>query len=79
LQLDVGSLPDGQPLVGAHLEWATLLGERTAQLHLQLASDTEDPAFSPEPVTSLDRQALYHGARSLTRQVFHEVRSLNLT
>ena len=34
---------------------------------------TGDPDFAPEPLTRLDRQALYHGARSLTRQVLREV------
>jgi maltose alpha-D-glucosyltransferase/alpha-amylase len=53
-----------------------LLGRRTAELHLALTSDRRDQDFAPEPLTALDRQALYHGARSLTRKVFHEVRSL---
>ena len=51
-----------------HLEWASLLGRRTAELHLALTSDRRDPDFAPEPLTALDRQALYHGARSLTRR-----------
>jgi maltose alpha-D-glucosyltransferase/alpha-amylase len=61
------------PLVGPHLEWATLLGERTAELHVALATDRDDPHFTPEPLTALDRQALFHGARSLTRQVLRDV------
>ncbi len=60
-------------LVGPHLEWASLLGRRTAELHLALTSDDRDPDFAPEPLTALDRQALYHGARSLTRQVLRDV------
>jgi len=66
------------PLVGPHMEWATLLGRRTAQLHHGLTSDRRDPDFAPEPMTAMDRQSLYHGARSLTRQVLHEVVSLNV-
>ncbi len=77
--VDVEEPPSAQPLVGGHLEWATLLGQRTAELHLELASHDDDPAFAPEVLTALDRQAMFHGARSLTRQVFHEVRSLDLT
>jgi maltose alpha-D-glucosyltransferase/alpha-amylase len=61
------------PVVGPHLEWASLLGQRTAELHLALTSDDRDPAFAPDPLTSLDRQALFHGARSLTRQVLRDV------
>jgi maltose alpha-D-glucosyltransferase/alpha-amylase len=55
------------------LEWASLLGSRTAELHVALAGEERDPNFAPEPLTSLDRQALFHGARSLTRQVLRDV------
>ena len=65
--------------MGPHLEWARLLGQRTAEMHAALTSDSRDGAFAPEPLTALDRQALYHGARSLTRQVFREVNELELT
>ncbi len=40
--------------VGPYLDAAALLGRRTAELHLALASPTQDPAFSPEPLTSQD-------------------------
>ncbi len=36
-------------LIGPHLPVARLLGERTAELHLALASDRTDPVFAPEP------------------------------
>jgi maltose alpha-D-glucosyltransferase/alpha-amylase len=74
--LDRNELEPGHLLVGAHLEWASLLGRRTAELHRALTSDRRDPDFAPEPLTAQDRQALYHGARSMTRKVFHDVRSL---
>ncbi len=77
--LDRSDLEPAHPLVGPHLEWASLLGRRTAELHAALTSDGRDPEFAPEPLTALDRQALYHGARSLTRQVFREVGSLGLS
>jgi maltose alpha-D-glucosyltransferase/alpha-amylase len=77
--LDRNDLEPAHPLVGPHLEWASLLGQRTAEMHSALASDERDPDFAPEPLTAIDRQALYHGARSLTRQVFREVGSLGLT
>ena len=73
---NLDDLEPGHPLVGPHLEWARLLGQRTAELHLALTSDRHDPAFAPEPLTAMDRQALYHGARSLARQVCNEVRLL---
>jgi maltose alpha-D-glucosyltransferase/alpha-amylase len=75
--LDRTTLEPGHPLVGPHLEWASLLGQRTAELHAALTSDQRDPDFAPETLTAMDRQALYHGARGLTRQVLHDVRSLN--
>jgi maltose alpha-D-glucosyltransferase / alpha-amylase len=74
--LERSELEPGHLLVGAHLEWASLLGRRTAELHQALTSDERDPDFAPEPLTALDRQALYHGARSLTRKVFHDARAL---
>ena len=78
LSLDRNELEPAHPLVGPHLEWASLLGRRTAELHAALTSDKRDPQFAPEPFTAMDRQAIYHGARSLTRQVFREVALLDL-
>jgi maltose alpha-D-glucosyltransferase/alpha-amylase len=40
--------------VGSYLDAAALLGRRTAELHVALASPTRDPAFAPEPMTSAD-------------------------
>ncbi len=52
-------------LIGTYLESVRLLAARTGELHLALASETEDPAFSPEPFTDFYRHGLYHGV--LTR------------
>src|SRR5579875_1937391 len=38
--------------IGPYLGHARLLGQRTAELHLALASDAADPDFAPEPFTS---------------------------
>ena len=38
--------------VGPYLDAAALLGRRTAEMHLALASPTHDPAFMPEPLSS---------------------------
>ena len=40
--------------VGTYLDAAALLGRRTAEMHLALASPTPDPAFMPEPLSSTD-------------------------
>jgi maltose alpha-D-glucosyltransferase/alpha-amylase len=76
--LDVADLelPRGHPLVGPHLRWAEVLGRRTAELHLALASDPVDEAFAPEPFTAVDRRSLLHGARSLLRRSIRTVRSM---
>jgi len=59
------------PLVGelgTYLEFARLLGQRTAELHLALASDRDDPAFAPEPFGSLYQRQLYQSMRNLARR-----------
>jgi maltose alpha-D-glucosyltransferase / alpha-amylase len=66
-------LPTGHLLLGPHVEWASLLGTRIGELHLALASDSNDAAFAPVPLTAADRQSLYHGARRLTRQVLRQL------
>jgi maltose alpha-D-glucosyltransferase / alpha-amylase len=38
-----------QERIGSYLELARLLARRTAELHLVLAGETDDPAFSPQP------------------------------
>jgi len=43
--------------VGLYLEAAATLGRRTAELHLALASPTDDPAFAPEVLSDVDLQA----------------------
>jgi len=70
-----GAEPD-HPLLRPHETWAALLGQRTAELHLALASDRSDPDFAPEPLTSMDRQAMYHGARSLLKHTVRQIRPL---
>jgi maltose alpha-D-glucosyltransferase/alpha-amylase len=60
--------------IGAYLETARLLGRRTAELHLALASSPDDPGFAPEPFTSLYQRSLYQSMRNLTNSVFHLLR-----
>ncbi len=64
-------------LVGPHLEWAALLGQRTAELHSALAGEKDDPDFVPEPLTTADRQAMAHGARALAKTAFRQARRLS--
>jgi maltose alpha-D-glucosyltransferase/alpha-amylase len=56
--------------VGIAIESAARLGTRTAQLHLALASNTEQPAFTAEPFTSADLQSMLAGLRREAVRVF---------
>jgi maltose alpha-D-glucosyltransferase/alpha-amylase len=57
-------------MIGTYLESARLIGERTAELHQALASETEDPEFAPEPFTAHGQRGLYQSMRNLTRHSF---------
>ncbi|HSG81474.1 MAG TPA: maltose alpha-D-glucosyltransferase, partial [Gemmatimonadota bacterium] len=76
------SVPPGQPIahihepvpqlaedaIGGYLEFARLLGQRTGELHLALASRDDDPAFAPEPINAMYRRSLYQSARTRAEQ-----------
>ena len=62
-------------LLSDYLASARLLGQRTAELHLALCSDPQDPAFSPEPFTDLYRRSLYQSMRSQAAQVLQLLRT----
>ena len=62
-------IPDlAKELIGTYLRSACLLGQRTGEMHVTLASDTKDPAFAPEPFTALYRRSLYQSMRTLADQ-----------
>jgi maltose alpha-D-glucosyltransferase/alpha-amylase len=67
--------PEAEEAVGPYLESARLLGQRTAELHLALASAVEDEAFAPEPFSAMYQRSLYHGYRAYTIQVLGELRN----
>ena len=50
--------PEALELAGSFLSAGRMLGERTAQLHVALASAAADPAFAPEPFTPAFQQRL---------------------
>jgi maltose alpha-D-glucosyltransferase / alpha-amylase len=81
LDLAAGEIPAAAAeTIGAYVESARLLGQRTAELHRALASDATDPQFAPEPFTPLYQRSLYQSMRSLTRQTLqmlgHRVKDL---
>ncbi len=57
-------------LIDTYIESARLLGERTAAMHLALASETENRIFAPEPFTPHAQRGLFQSMRNLTRQNF---------
>jgi len=63
-----------EDLIGDYLDDIRLLGQRTAELHLALASDTESPEFAPEGYSSLFQRSLYQSLRSLKIDVFDMLR-----
>ena len=76
--LSVGSLLDvaGEEIpslitdtIGAYLVSAQLLGQRTAELHLTLASALEGQDFVPEPFSLTYQRSLYHGMRGFAKKV----------
>jgi maltose alpha-D-glucosyltransferase/alpha-amylase len=54
---------------------ARQLGERTAEMHLALASRPDIPAFAPEPFTEFYRHSLYHGMLSLSSRAMDSLRA----
>ena len=63
-----------EEITGPFLAQMRLLGERTAELHVALASSRDNPAFAPEPFTALYRRSLYQSARSAVRTTFDLLR-----
>lgn len=60
--------------IGSYLANVQLLGQRTAELHVALASDPEHPDFAPEPFTSFYQRSIYQYARNLVGQVFWQLK-----
>jgi len=56
--------------IGSYLELVRGLGQRTAELHEALATVADDPAFAPEPFTTLIQRSSYQALRNLQTRVF---------
>ncbi len=57
-------------LIGGYRQTARDLGQRTAELHLALASNKVDPAFTPEPFGRLYQRSVYQSMRNLSGHLF---------
>ncbi len=58
-----------------YFESVRLLGQRTAELHLTLDSDPEDPGFAPEPFSRPYQDAVHRGMRRMATAVLALLRS----
>ena len=68
-------------LIGGYLESARLLAQRTAEMHVALASGDRGSAsagsktdFKPESFTPFYRRSLYQSMRNLTQRVFSQAK-----
>jgi maltose alpha-D-glucosyltransferase/alpha-amylase len=55
---------------GVYPEKAKLLGQRTGELHLALASNNDDRAFAPEPFNAMAQRSIYQSMRTSLRRTF---------
>ncbi|MFU8796570.1 MAG: putative maltokinase, partial [Dehalococcoidia bacterium] len=60
--------------IGPYLLSAQLLGSRTAELHVALASARDDPDFAPEPFSVMYQNSLYHAMRSAATRTLQLLR-----
>lgn len=81
LRQNLAALAMGAPLpeveqyfTGYALETAYLLGQRTGQMHLALASDDADPAFVPERFTQHYQRAMFQSIRNMAGREFRLLR-----
>lgn len=67
--------PAVREFLGQFLESVQMLGTRTADVHLALARETDDPAFVPEPFTRLYQRSVYQSMRNVHRQGLDALRA----
>jgi maltose alpha-D-glucosyltransferase / alpha-amylase len=62
-------------VMASYAQFVRLLGLRTAEMHLALASRREDPVFSPEPYTDFYRHGMYHGLLARLSRTTEQLKS----
>ncbi len=63
-----------EEMIGSYLADAEVLGRRTAQMHLALASRDDVPAFAPEPFTPHYQRSIYQSIRTQAVQTLQLLR-----
>jgi maltose alpha-D-glucosyltransferase/alpha-amylase len=66
--------PSALEHLGTYVEPVRLLGQRTAELHLALASDLEDKKFAPEPFGAFYQRSLLQSMRNLAVENLWQLR-----
>ncbi len=74
LEIDPAEMEEAHHLLGATMLDASLLGQRTGELHLASASVADDPVFGPQPMSTLYQRSLYQSLRSSVRASFNLLR-----
>jgi|ERR1700730_11106579 len=75
LTLSDQAIPDeARRRIGPYLDSAALLGRRTAELHMALASARQDPDFTPQRFTGAEQRALANSALELLTSNFDLLR-----
>jgi maltose alpha-D-glucosyltransferase/alpha-amylase len=75
IELSDGPVPGPlHDVIGLSLEMAAKLGQRTAELHMTLASAT-DPVFAPEPMGADELAALAAELTTQASRIFHEMKT----
>ena len=55
---------------GVYREKAKLIGQRTGEMHLALASAPEEKSFAPEPFNAMAQRSVYQSMRASLRRAF---------
>jgi trehalose synthase-fused probable maltokinase len=66
--------PESEKIIGEYMDWAALLGRRTAELHLALASAVDEPSFAPEPFSAIEQSEVAENAVELLTFTFQMLR-----
>jgi len=57
-----------------YLEMIRLLGQRTAEMHLEFASGNDNPNFAPEKFSTLYQRSVFQSMRVLTNKVMQDLK-----
>jgi maltose alpha-D-glucosyltransferase/alpha-amylase len=68
--LPESEMPSLEEVFGSYLQYARILGQRTAELHRAFAMPTNDSAFATEPFTLDDVRAVADDARAWAERAF---------